>query len=152
MIQPRFIRHSTRSCIEYPPEVLKTLRNLLREVAFNEHGSTERLFDYMARIADDNFIEHLRKQGGTTSLLASFGIHRCSGCGGDPVWLKETYGYDCKGCEGMCWMHEEKADPGHYHTDPTFAGWGFTVRWAIGMFGPSRTEPGWHAKWKLKKW
>jgi hypothetical protein len=69
-----------------------------------------------------------------TSILAGFGIHRCSGCGGDPVFHKEKYGEKCKQCEGAGWMHE--VDDG-------------VVYFTHGMFGPTEPHPKGTGKWKL---
>jgi hypothetical protein len=112
------------------------LRERLCRLSFNQDDAFA-LRDLIRFLADAGEIKRIKqflKFGSVTSGLACFGIHRCSGCGGDPVWLKETHGYDCKGCAGTGWMHE--VDDG-------------VVYFTHGMFGPTDPHPKGTAKWKV---
>jgi hypothetical protein len=79
-------------------------------------------------------VKQVLSSGSATSALASFGIHRCTGCGGDPVLHQEKYGEKCRQCEGSGWMHE--VDDG-------------VVYFTHGMFGPTDPHPKGTSKWKV---
>jgi hypothetical protein len=120
----------------------------LREVAYAQWKAIDRLLAFLETSQDRRLKQATASKHDTGSLLACFGVHRCSGCGGDPEWFLARYGYECKGCGGRGYMHEEIADPGVTHTDDSlFPGFGFTVRWKPGLFG--KREPGWTPKWMM---
>jgi hypothetical protein len=114
----------------------ESLRAKLCRLAFLQQDEYA-LRDLLRLLLDVGQVERVKQIAScwtASSIVASFGIHRCSGCGGDPVWLKEAHGHDCKGCAGTGWMHE--VDDG-------------VVYYTHGMFGPTAPHPKGTAKWKL---
>jgi hypothetical protein len=112
------------------------LRAKLCRLAFDQEDryAYRDLLSFLANAMELKRLEVVVKSGSVASMLAGFGIHRCSGCAGDPVLHKERYGDKCKQCDGTGWMHE--VDDG-------------IVYFTHGMFGPTDPHPKGTAKWKV---
>ena len=112
------------------------LRAKLCRLAFNQDDAFA-LRDLLRFLIDAGEIKRMRQFLTFNSImsgLASFGIHRCSACGGDAVFYHEKYSQKCNGCDGSGWMHE--VDDG-------------VVYFTHGMFGPTDPHARGTAKWKV---
>lgn len=91
----------------FPEKDREKLRSYLRDLSRGENS-----LDYLQRDIlkphGDTRMDHTVRAIG--SILASFGIHGCSGCGADPEQHFEKYKYVCTQCNGSSWMHEYREE------------------------------------------